>query len=65
MAFDTGAVNIMLKRIFLIGTFASIALAHVVVLYKIDTGVRASDDCLTAPQGLLVKVMQSSIRITT
>jgi hypothetical protein len=42
MAFDTGAVNIMLKRIFLIGTFASIALAHVVVLYKIDTGVRAS-----------------------
>jgi hypothetical protein len=32
----------MLKRIFLIGAFAGIALAHVVVLYKIDTGVRAS-----------------------
>jgi hypothetical protein len=33
----------MLKRIFLIGAFAGIALAHGVVLYKIDTGVRASD----------------------
>jgi hypothetical protein len=40
--FDYGAVNIMLKRMFLIGAFASIALAHVIVLYKIDTGVRAS-----------------------
>ena len=32
----------MLKRIFLTGAIAGIALAHGVVLYKIDTGVRSS-----------------------
>jgi len=33
----------MFKRIVLIGAIAGIALAHGVVLYKIDTGVRSSD----------------------
>jgi hypothetical protein len=33
----------MLKRIFLMGAIVGIALAHGAVLYKIDTGVRASD----------------------
>ena len=33
----------MLNRIFLIGALAGILLAHGVVLYKIDSGVRASD----------------------
>jgi hypothetical protein len=33
----------MLKRIFLMGAIASIALAHGVVLYKIDSGARSSD----------------------
>lgn len=42
-AFDFGAENIMMKRIFLLGTIVGIALAHGVVLYKIDTGVRSSD----------------------
>jgi hypothetical protein len=32
----------MLNRIFLIGAFVGIALAHGVVLYKIDAGVRSS-----------------------
>jgi hypothetical protein len=33
----------MLKRIFLLGVVAGIVLAHGVVLYKIDSGVRSSD----------------------
>jgi len=33
----------MLNRIFLIGALAGILFAHGVVLYKIDSGVRASD----------------------
>jgi hypothetical protein len=33
----------MLHRIFLIGAMAGILLAHAVVLYKIDSGVRSSD----------------------
>jgi hypothetical protein len=33
----------MLKRIILLGAIAGIALAHGVVLYKIDSGVRLSD----------------------
>ena len=32
----------MLKRIFLLGAVAGIALAHGVIFYKIDAGVRAS-----------------------
>ena len=32
----------MLKRIFLLGAIAGIALAHGVIFYKIDTGVRSS-----------------------
>lgn len=35
--------RVMLNRIFLIGALAGILLAHGVVLYKIDSGVRASD----------------------
>ena len=35
--------RVVLKRILLIAAIASIALAHGVVLYKIDTGVRAAD----------------------
>jgi hypothetical protein len=34
--------QVRLGRIFLIGTIAGIALAHGIVLYKIDTGVRSS-----------------------
>jgi hypothetical protein len=33
----------MLNRIFLIGAMFGILLAHGVVLYKIDSGVRAGD----------------------
>jgi hypothetical protein len=33
----------MFKRIFLLGAIVGIALAHGIVLYKIDTGVRSSD----------------------
>jgi hypothetical protein len=33
----------MLNRIFLIGAIVGIALAHGIVLYKIDTGIRSSD----------------------
>ena len=33
----------MLKRILLIGAIVGIAVAHGVVLYKIDTGARAAD----------------------
>ena len=33
----------MLKRIFLIGAIVGIAVAHGVVLYKIDTGVRTAE----------------------
>jgi hypothetical protein len=34
---------IMLNRLFLIGAIAGIALAHGVVLYKIDKGARSSE----------------------
>ncbi len=34
--------QVRLSRILLIGTIAGIALAHGIVLYKIDTGVRSS-----------------------
>ena len=33
----------MLKRIFLISAIVGIVLAHGVVLYKIDTGLRSND----------------------
>ncbi|MES2192998.1 MAG: hypothetical protein V4517_01160 [Pseudomonadota bacterium] len=33
----------MLKRILLIGAIVGIAMAHGIVLYKIDTGVRSAD----------------------
>jgi hypothetical protein len=33
----------MLKRILLIGAFAGIALAHGIVLYRIDTGLRSNN----------------------
>ena len=35
--------RVVLKRIFLIGAIVGIAVAHGVVLYKIDTGVRSAD----------------------
>jgi hypothetical protein len=35
--------RVMLNRIFLIGALVGILLAHGVVLYKIDSGVRSSD----------------------
>ena len=35
--------RVVLNQILLIGAIAGIALAHGVVLYKIDTGVRAAD----------------------
>jgi hypothetical protein len=35
--------RVMLNRIFLIGAIVGIALAHGIVLYKIDTGIRSSD----------------------
>jgi hypothetical protein len=35
--------KVMLNRLLLIGVIASIVLAHGIVLYKIDAGVRASD----------------------
>ena len=35
--------KVMLNRLFLIGVIASIVLAHGIVLYKIDAGVRSSD----------------------
>ena len=35
--------RVVLKRILLIGTIVGIAMAHGVVLYKIDTGVRSAD----------------------
>jgi hypothetical protein len=34
--------QVRLSRIFLIGAVAGIALAHGIVLYKIDTGIRSS-----------------------
>ncbi len=40
--------RVVLKRILLIGAMVGIALAHGVVLYKIDTGVRSAD----AKQGI-------------
>jgi hypothetical protein len=33
----------MLRRIFLVAAIAGVALAHGLVLYKIDSGVRSSD----------------------
>jgi hypothetical protein len=36
-------LQVMLKRIFLIGAVLGIALAHGVVLYKIDVGARSND----------------------
>jgi hypothetical protein len=33
----------LLKRILLIATIVGIAVAHGIVLYKIDTGVRSAD----------------------
>ena len=35
--------EVMLNRLFLIGAIAGIALAHGIVLYKIDKGARSSD----------------------
>jgi hypothetical protein len=35
--------RVMLNRLFLIGMIASILLAHGIVLYKIDAGIRSSD----------------------
>jgi hypothetical protein len=35
--------QVMLKRIFFIGAVVGIALAHGVVLYKIDVGARSND----------------------
>jgi hypothetical protein len=35
--------RVMSKRIFLIGALVGILMAHAVVLYKIDSGVRSSD----------------------
>jgi hypothetical protein len=35
--------EVMLNRLFLIGIIIGIALAHGVVLYKIDTGARSDD----------------------
>jgi hypothetical protein len=35
--------EVMLNRLFLIGAIVGIALAHGIVLYKIDTGARSSD----------------------
>jgi hypothetical protein len=35
--------RVVLNRILLIGTIVGIALAHGVVLYKIDRGVRSAD----------------------
>jgi hypothetical protein len=35
--------RVMLNRIFWIGALVGIILAHGIVLYKIDTGVRSSD----------------------
>jgi hypothetical protein len=35
--------RLMLNRIFLIGAFVGIVLAHGIVLYKIDAGVRAGN----------------------
>jgi hypothetical protein len=35
--------EVMLNRLFLIGTILGIALAHGIVLYKIDTNARSDD----------------------
>jgi len=35
--------KVMLRRMFFVGIIASLALAHGVVLYKIDSGFRSSD----------------------
>jgi hypothetical protein len=35
--------EIMLNRLFLIGAIIGLALAHGIVLYKIDTGARSDD----------------------
>jgi len=42
MIFSIWEQQVRLSRIFLIGTIAGIVLAHGIVLYKIDTGVRSS-----------------------
>jgi hypothetical protein len=36
-------LQVMLKRIFLIGAAIGILLSHAVVLYKIDVGARSND----------------------
>jgi hypothetical protein len=40
---STRKQEVMLNRLFLIGAIAGIALAHGIVLYKIDQGARSSD----------------------
>lgn len=40
---STQKQEVMLNRLFLIGAIAGIALAHGIVLYKIDQGARSSD----------------------
>jgi hypothetical protein len=35
--------EVMLNRLFMIGTIVGIALAHAIVLYKIDTNARSDD----------------------
>jgi hypothetical protein len=42
MIFSIWEQQVRLSRIFLIGAVAGIALAHGIVLYKIDTGIRSS-----------------------
>jgi hypothetical protein len=42
MTFFIWEQQVRLSRIFLIGAVAGIALAHGIVLYKIDTGIRSS-----------------------
>jgi hypothetical protein len=42
MIFSIWEQQVRLSRIFLIGAVASIALAHGIVLYKIDIGIRSS-----------------------
>ena len=40
---STRKQEVMLNRLFLIGAIIGIALAHGIVLYKIDKGARSSD----------------------
>jgi hypothetical protein len=42
MTFSIWEQQVRLRRILLIGAIVGIALAHGIVLYKIDTGVRSS-----------------------